>query len=395
MTRALDRSLPFSLRRLGAVLGLAVVGALLAACSSSAAPAPSKTPSSKRPSTTSQSAGSGMKAPLTGLLDMGVQSAYQRGQPFPTTDPSVLDLYAGAFGGIVLNESWSQLEPSPFVEEWAPLDQSLAAVQAWNSQHPATPLGVKLRIFAGYGAPSWVVQQAGAPVTLQTKAGTKSVGRWWTTPFRQAWSGFQHAMAARYDSDPLIMAVSVSSCSSSTGEPFVVSGAVSSQLALQAAGWTPHLQQKCLEGALADYSGWVHTPVTFAFNTLGTPSGPDPTFTTQLMRTCARSHSSGGPECVLGNNDLSAAAPSGRSSSVYSEITGLWQSTPGNVTVYFQTVGAGVDCQAIDVAVAHHATSVELWPRNKGYAGFSAIPVATLATWDTALRTGTPPSCTG
>lgn len=326
---------------------------------------------------------------------MGIQSAYQAGQPFPTTDPGVLDPYAGVFGGIVVNESWSQLEPSPGVEQWAPLDQSLAAVQAWNSQHQATPLGVKLRIFAGYGAPSWVVQQAGAPVTLQTKGGTKTVGRWWTTPFRQAWSTFQHALAARYDSNPLVRAVSVSSCSSSTGEPFVVSGAVTSQRALQAAGWTPQLQENCLSGALADYAGWVHTPVTFAFNTLPTPSGPDTTYTAQLMQTCATSHAHGGPECVLGNNDLSATAPSGRQSSVYRGITSLWQSTPGNVTVYFQTVGAGVDCPAIAVAVAHHAASVELWPPNHGYAGFSAFPVGTLGGWDSALRSGSAPVCTG
>lgn len=381
------------LRWLTTLATLALVGALVTACSSSSGPAPTKPQSSSRSSTTAQAAISGMKAPLTGLVDMGVQSAYQSGQAFPTTEPSVLDAYAGAFGGIVVNESWSQLEPSPGVEQWAPLDQSLASVQAWNSQHPDTPLGVKLRIFAGYGAPSWVVQEAGPPVALQTKSGTKNIGQWWTTPFRQAWSSFQHAMAARYDSDPLIRAVSVSSCSSSTGEPFVVSGAVSSQRALAAAGWTPQLQEDCLGGALADYSGWVHTPVTFAFNPLGTPSGPDATFTTQLMQSCASSHSRGGPECILGNNDLSAAAPSGRGSSVYSEITSLWQSTAGNVTVYFQTVGAGVDCQAIDVAVAHHAASVELWPPNRGYAGFSAIPAATLALWDNSLRTATSPSC--
>lgn len=270
-------------------------------------------------------------------------------------------------------------------------------MQAWNSQHTATPLGVKLRIFAGYGAPSWVVQQAGTPVTLQTKGGTKTVGRWWTAPFRQAWSSFQHAVAARYDSNPLVRAVSVSSCSSSTGEPFVVSGAVASHRALQAAGWTPQLQESCLGEALADYSGWVRTPVTFAFNTLPTPSGPDMTFTALLMQACATSHSHGGPECVLGNNDLSATAPSGRESFVYREIASLWQSTPGNLTVYLQTVGAGVDCPAIAVAVAvaHHATSVELWPPNHGDAGFSAVPVGTLGAWDTALRSGSAPVCTG
>ena len=395
MTRPIDRNRPSSLRRSGPVVALTVVGALLAACSSSAVRAPTTTPSSVRSSPTTQAPSSGTKVPLTGLVDMGIQSAYQRGQPFPTTDPGALDAYAGAFGGIVVNESWSQLEPSPGVEQWAPLDRSLAAVQAWNDAHPSTPLGVKLRIFAGYGAPSWVVQQAGPPVTLVTKGGARSVGRWWTTPFRQAWSSFQHAMAARYDPDPLIRAVSVSSCSSITGEPFVISGSVSAQQALTSAGWSPQAQENCLAGALADYSGWVRTPVTFAFNTLGTPSGPDADVTAQLMRSCAASHSHGGPTCVLGNNDLSSEAPSGRQSSVYSEITSLWAAMPGEVAVYFQTVGAGVDCPAVDVAVAHHAGSVELWPHNHAYLGFSAFPASTLAGWDAALRTGRAPNCSG
>lgn len=399
----------FSLRRstpVGAVLAFTIFAVVLAACS------PARPFSDARASSTSSatapatslgttidpvaSAPGTMKAPLTGLLDMGVQTAYQTGQPFPTTDPSTLDTYAGAFGGIVINESWSQLEPSPGVEQWAPLDQSLAAVQMWNIQHPATPLGVKLRIFAGYSAPSWVVQESGPSVTLHTRGGTKVVGEWWTTPFRQAWNSFQHALAARYDSNPLVRAVSVSSCSSSTGEPFVVSGAKSSQQALSAAGWTPQLQESCLEGALSDYSGWVHTPVDLAANLLGQgPSvGPSTAFTGQIMQACAASQSHGGPECVLGNNDLSSTVTSGSAGFVYSEIESLWQSTPAHVNVYFQTVGAGVNCQAIAVAVSHHATSVELWPPNGHYSGFSAIPLATLASWNTAVQTGAVPNCT-
>jgi hypothetical protein len=71
---------------------------------------------------------------------MGIQTPYQTGQPFPVTDPSTLDAYAGAFIGI--DESLSQLEPEKGVEPWGPLDQSLAAVAAWNAAHPLTPLSV-------------------------------------------------------------------------------------------------------------------------------------------------------------------------------------------------------------------------------------------------------------
>jgi len=395
------------LRRPSWLVGALVTGVLLGACgigsSDAAAPSGTRSPSpsgasapatSRSDSTAGHDAG---KPPLTGLIDMGVQNAYQQGAPFPTTDPSTLDAYAGAFGGIVVNEAWSQLEPSFGVEDWAPLDRSLAAVRTWNAQHPSTPLGVKLRIFAGYSAPLWVVRESGPPVTIESgrhRLLTRTMGRWWTAAFRRAWHGFQRALAARYDTNPLIRAVSVSSCSSITGEPFVVSARPATRLALRAAGWTVQRQESCLEGALSDYSGWTHTEVTFAFNPLLTASGPDAAFTIRIMQECAASKASGGPDCVLGNNDLSAAAPNEKGPApVYSEIAALVARGPRPPSVYFQTVGAGVDCQAMAVAAEHHAGSVELWPPNAGYRGFAAIPVATLAGWNQALVERTPITC--
>ena len=384
-------------RRIGLLAAVLVGVVLLAGCegaSGSAGTAPSgRTTQKTGPPSTAPVGSTGQKAPLDGLLDMGTQTAYQTGQPFPVTDPSSLDAYAGDFSGIVVNESWSQLEPTPGVEDWAPLDQSLAAISAWNAAHPATPLGVKLRIFAGFSAPSWVVAQSGPTATIATRGGAKTVGEWWTTPFRQAWSAFQHALAARYDPNPLVRAVSVSSCSSSTGEPFVVSGAISSQRALAAAGWTPQLQEACLESALSDYSGWTHTQITFAFNPLPTPSGPDVAFMSQIMQACAGSHAAGAPECVLGNNDLSASAPLGKAGPAYSEIATLAPTRATGSGVYFQTAGPSVDCATMSVATAYHATSVELWPPNHGYLGYSAVPSATLASWNRTLVSGGAVTC--
>lgn len=340
------------------------------------------------------------KPPLVGLIDMGYQGPYGKDQPFPPTDPSVLDSYAGAFSGIVVNESWSQLEPTEGVYDWAPLDASLANIAAWNTKHSTTPLAVKLRIFAGQSAPAWVVSMSGPEVTTTAglhTARTVIVGRFWTAPFRQAWSTFQHAMAARYDTDPLIRAVSVSSCSSSTGEPFVVAVArKTSRAALVAAGWTVQAQESCLQGALADYSGWKLTPVTFAFNPLPTGPGSDQTFTNSIMKECTNSSANGGPVCVLGNNALSSQAPSSRGvGQTYAEIATLENGSQSQrPAVYFQTVGAPLDCQAMSVATSYHAGSVEVWPaispRNKG---FTAIPTTTLAQWNKDLIHGLPISC--
>lgn len=334
----------------------------------------------------------GEKPPLVGLIDMGIQTPYQTGQPFPVTDPSMLDAYAGAFSGIVVNESWSQLEPAPGVESWGPLDQSLAAVSSWNEAHPSTPLGVKLRIFAGRSAPAWVTSQSGT-VTIEVHGNRVSVGKWWTPPFETAWHAFQGALARRYDSNPLVRQVSVSSCSSSTGEPFVVSGAPLSQADLKSAGWTLQAQEQCLSGALSDYSGWKHTPVTFAFNPLPTSQGPDATFMDQMMRDCAASVSGGGPKCIMGNNDLSPNVANARySGPAIAQIQHL-QSGDTAPTVYFQTVGARLECQTISTGMAYHAESIEVWPPNGHYPGFSAQNATTLTRWNQALMSGLPPTC--
>ncbi len=328
---------------------------------------------------------------------MGVQTPYQLDLPFPTVDTSAITPYAGSFAGIVVNETWAQLEPTQGSESWSPLDASLAAVGQWNAAHPSTPVGVKLRIFAGSTAPMWAKTLGGPSVTISTKGVSKTYGAWWTITYRQAWSSFQHAMAARYDSNPLVRAVSVGSCATLTGEPFVMNLTGPAIQLMETAGWTPHAQESCLQGALADYSGWVHTPVDFAFNPYRTVVAGkavlDQSFTDHVMQTCSDARSHGGPTCVLGNNGLSATAAFDRSGPVYAQIDTLWHQTLGHVGVYFQTVGAEVDCGAISVAINHHASGIELWPPNHRDGGFAVIPSSTLSQWNGAVRRGSPLNC--
>ena len=362
---------------------------LLAACGGTSSGAP---PGTRGPTSTPSTPAPRQKPPLLGLLDMGVQTSYQRGQPFPPTDPSGLDAYAGAFGGIVVNEAWSQLEPTAGSEQWGPLDQSLAAVSSWNASHPTTPLGVKLRIFAGRSAPGWVTAESGT-VTIVVHGRPVTVGRWWTPPFEAAWHAFQQALAARYDPDPLVRQVSVSSCSSSTGEPFVVSGARTSQANLAAAGWSIGAQEQCLDGALSDYSGWKRTPITFAFNPLPTPTGPDTTLMDQVMQECAASAAHDGPQCIVGNNDLSpTVATSAYSGPTIAQIQRL-EAGVDPPTVYFQTSGSRLTCQTISTGLGYHARSIEIWPPDGNYRGFAVQRAATLTQWNRALISGTSLSC--
>ena len=395
-------SRPPHLAPLAGLLAVVVSALLISACGASSSPTastgqPSAPSASTTPSSTPRSGSNGEKPALAGLIDMGVQVPYQLDLPFPTVDTGAITPYAGSFAGIVVNETWAQLEPTEGAEDWSPLDASLAAVSQWNAAHPSTPVGVKLRIFAGNTAPIWAKTLGGPSVTVVTKGVPKTYGPWWTTPYRQAWSSFQHALAARYDANPLVQGVSVSSCATLTGEPFVMNLTRQAIQVMEAAGWTPQAQESCLQGALADYSGWTRTPVDFAFNVYRTVVAgravPDPSFTDQVMQACADSRSGGGPTCVLGNNGLSATADTGGSGPVYAQIDTLWQQTPGHVGVYFQTLGAGVDCGAVEVAISHHAPGVEVWPPNHGYRGFAGVPSSTLAQWNSALRSGSSLSC--
>lgn len=333
------------------------------------------------------------KPPLAGLIDMGNQTAYQTQQSFPTLSLAELANYKGDFSGVVINEGWNQLEPSAGVYNWQPLNQSLAVVSNWNKVNPTAKLSVKLRIFAGFSAPSWLVAESGPSVQIYSHGTYKTVGRWWVPTFMSAWSQFQHALAKQYDLNPLITAVSVSSCSSSTGEPFVVSGSVISQRNLAAAGWTLGVQENCLNQALNDYSGWQHTAITFAFNAIYDPNGNMLSFLDSLMTACANSLENKGPDCVLGNNDLSTNIASSTYSAVsYNEIANLVKSNP-KVEVYFQTAGGNYanlvnDCQAMALGTDDNATSIELWPPVSGannQSGFNLIPSSTLASWNESL----------
>ncbi len=355
--------------------------------------------STQTSSTTSAPRSSFQKPMLLGLVDMGSQLSYAKGVSFPTVNLAELGSDYPAFSGIVVNETWAQLEPSSGTYAWNDLDSSLSAVESFNAEHPSNQLGVKLRIFAGKTAPDWAKQLGGSPITLTSKNTSFTYGRWWSASYRQAWSKFQHALASRYDSNPTVRAVAVTSCATLTGEPFIVGLDPSNIPILESAGWTPQAQQSCIEGVFSDYSGWVKTPIDFPFNPfrilINNRPQVDEAVTNQILEMCAKSKSTGGPLCVVGNHGLSDTATSGSEGVLYSEINSLWSANPNSFSVYFQTIGpnSGADCHSINIAISHHATSVELWPPALNYKGFGSIPIGTLELWNKDLASSTSLSC--
>ena len=330
---------------------------------------------------------------IAGLIDKGSETPYHQGVPYPVIDLTDVSAKSPAFAGIVVNQTWAQLEPSPGEFDFTTLDASLAAVAAYDQQHADAPLGVRLRVFAAYAAPGWAKTLDGPPITVPANLPSNTggtLGQWWKPEYRSAWAGLQQALAGRYDSNSVLREVAVSSCSSLTAEPFVIGGEVV-PLA-EADGWTPAAQQSCLDGALSDYAPWVRTSIYYPMN----PLTGDQAITTEVMQRCATSAAAGGPLCILANNALSpVSATTGGSAPTYAELNNLWSANASTTPIAFQMDGpnSATYCAAVGVAVTHHAKSVELWPAAPGQAGFTTVPTATLIAWSSALQTGVPPTC--
>lgn len=375
--------------RAGALLVLVVAGSVTALLAATAA----TRPSARQPSVQPLLAKNGIKPLVAGLIDKGSQAPYTHGQPFPMINLSEVKRYYAAFSGVVINETWAQLEPSKGNYTFDPIRQSLSAVGAYNRTHPKHRLVVRLRVFGGFAAPQWAKTMDGAPIRIPTKilaSGTGTVGQWWKDDYRAAWSGFQHALAASFDRNRVIGSVAVSSCATLTAEPFVINLKSSVRKQLDADGWSWTAERQCLEGGFSDYSGWERTAIDYTFNPL---PGVGMSMTTDVMSQCASLLSTSGRACVLSNHALQRSATSSPAAPVYSEINRLYSHHRSTTTVDFQTFDQRSSCQAIAVAVQHHALSVELWPPTAHFRGYAAQSPATLLSWAKALRQSQTPSC--
>lgn len=240
----------------------------------------------------------------------------------------------------------------------------------------------------------------GTPISTDVNNEPATVGQWWKSDYRAAWAALQSALAARYDTNSLVNEVVVASCASLTDEPTVMAATPDVASVLLADGWTNDAQQGCLDGALNDYAPWHHTAIYYPFGMFTTLSsmgqrGIDPSVTAEVMQRCADSLSSGGPWCVLGNNALDSTQGG---TFVYDEINTLYAADPSNTAVAFQMnspAATGTSaCQAVGLAVAEHAGSIEFWPPTGVQPGFTGESAATLESWSHDLVLGESPNCT-
>jgi hypothetical protein len=321
-----------------------------------------------------------IKAPIRGLVSMG---AYRfvgaGGDPVNTLEP--LNAKPGIFGGLVVIASWKQLQPTQQSEigDDNVIDQALAQVRAYNERNPDKPLGVKLRVWGGFAAPDWAMQLGGAPIETVYNGKLRTVGRFWSPAYRQAWARLQQQLAPRFDKRPLIREVAVTSCMSYTAEPFFIPTDDGATTPLRAAGFTDAAYKDCLTGALADYAPWTQSRLVLSVNPLRTGAGQgngDPGFTEAAMRNCRQTI---GARCVFDNHDLDTEFPKPLCR-IYATMKQMgpeiefqtWRKTPNDFD------------GTIKMGVSYDASSIELY---QDYGGFPLVADDKLKQWAAMLET--------
>jgi hypothetical protein len=312
------------------------------------------------------------KPVIAGFIDMQDISWHNTDDSQPQFTLDNIEKFPGLFGGIVLNATWNEMQPKQGgVLRTARIDLALSQVRAYNIKHPDAPLGVKLRIFSGNQAPLWAKELGGGPDMIQRNplgchtpnppGCPIAIGRVWSTKYIAAWRAFQMKVARRFDSNPLIRAVAVTSCSMETDEPFVLPQAAPK-------GYTDTAEEACLAGAVQDYSGWKQTEIDYTFNTFQRlqGGGADLSFSLSVMNACRHTRHM---RCELGNHAFAS------------------NMRPGNVPIvdaiakrgppiHFQTTGpntAGFNWKAtMRLARKDNATAIELWPAFGGFTTLSS-----------------------
>jgi hypothetical protein len=321
------------------------------------------------------------KAPLAGLVDMQDISWHNTAGAEPSfTMTNISPAFDGIFGGIVINATWDALQTSKDgALDTSTVDAALAQVAAYNAAHPDAPIGTKLRVYGGANAPAWAKSLGGGPIDIQRNPqGCQSgncpltIGGMWTPEYIDAWRAFQVKLAAKYDTDPLVRHVTVTSCAQQTDEPFVPTVDAASKANLVTAGYTDAAQKACLLGAAADYAPWKLTNVDFTINSFGADAT---VFPESVMDACRTQF---GSRCVLGNHALSTplrAADQG----VYDALA-----TRGGPISFQTEAPQGMGClwtQTFAQGAALGASSIEIWPKKQlgGFTGLTADNLRSLS----------------
>jgi hypothetical protein len=320
------------------------------------------------------------KKPFHGLLTMGALTPLFTKDGHADNSLKEANAHPGVYSGVLVLVSWDELEHVEGKLDASRIELGLDAVRAYNKKYPDTPVRAKLRIFSGWNTPDWVIAKSGGAITIDQKGEAIAIGHFWTPAYRDAWKQLQTLLAARYDDDPLMGEVAVSSCATVTAEPFVMPLTPDNLPKLHAAGFTDAGFKACLLGAIDDYSSWKHTPIDYTFNPFrDTDKGqaiPDPAFPIQVMEAFRKRY---GSRAVLANHGLQPTVIE-RQAGVYAELKKLGD------PIEFQTISPSVEWDgSVANGLAFHATEIEIW-NTKDVHGPAPVTYDQLKKWAAEMR---------
>ncbi len=239
-----------------------------------------------------------VKPDIVGLLDRGSAPTQATGGSnftAPATLVSSQGSWAGnPISGIVVNETWADLQPtaayagttnivqSP-VDAPCPtslpsgandIDLAICDVDQWNNAHPTSPMYIKLRVFAGEDAPSWAKDigtvKGDSPIVGTSGA---TIGAFWTSAYEADYADLMQGLAQAYDANPVIEEVVDSACMTQFAEPTLLtdfntgSGKADLLNAKLPTPYRDYLDYECnLQSVTSMEEAWQDTHISFSFS---------------------------------------------------------------------------------------------------------------------------------
>jgi hypothetical protein len=300
-------------------------------------------------------------------------------EPTPDNGMEEMNAHPAVYAGADINVTWAQLEPQRGVFDDSAIVSALSNVATYDAKYPATPVAAKLRIYAGGNVPPWLMQLTGGPITIANASGSTQIAAFWSSTYDLAWQALQAHLAAEYDGTSAIEEVAVSSCSSVTAEPFILSFDAISLANMRAHGFDDAAYENCLSNAANDYAAWKKTPLDYTFNTFIATDGPtptaDPSVTISVMQAW---RSALGGRAIVANHGLQPTIATG-AEPIYAELRTL------GPPMEFQGISPTIDWNSsIALALTYHPSEIEIWP-SIAAGGSADITEAQLQGWAAEL----------
>jgi len=330
-----------------------------------------------------------LKPQLTGIVLMG-NTAFNRNSLESKILPNNVADYKAinqeGVDGVVINVTWSQLEPHEYIYDYSEIESALKYIRLHNQLYPNKVWHAKLRVWEGYHLPQWYASNPDNVYLVEKSVhGAQyydvEMAKFWDKKYSDKITQLQHHLADRYDNEPLISEVSISSCSSLTDEPFVSSQDIFSIQSELQAGYTNVAYANCLLNAPEEYKYWKHTWLGYPINPFRVVNPSDESITYDVTTSYAVIDKFATiPNAHFDNHDLigDMSTESEPILSIESQILKYYPQVHNQLQMYWMTTSVE---SAIPTALNLKANEVELW-----WDTINSYSLTQLQTWSEELK---------